>query len=386
MSFTAMSTINNLEVKSLVNGKTFNDVVKECDQFGIDVRTKNDNSNISDLFLLVSKDDDTPLKMQCNGIILQKETNNVVCACQNKFVSVSKEEMRKTLVQNGEGDIPFLRVEYCEDGTVMRLYNYKNTWYTATTKCIDARESYWSSNKTFDEMFWETFDKSYLDHLDKNSTYVFVLLHSENRIVVKHARNSFVYISRINNETMEEDYRNVFRFAWRPRMIPYFDLDDINRFYWPQKRGVLIKVLQQKQTVEDVQGLSQWKMYKVDFDQYIHIKDVRGNVPNIYVRYLELLGNEDMQRDLEKYYYEYRNSFDQIRKDIYTLVKTIHKLYVDSHIKRTTQITEEHIFWRTLRQLHAQYKATNKPICYEDVHSKLKSLDRCVLKKFLGWV
>lgn len=377
-----MSIINNLEIEKIVNEKPFDVIREECSQQDINVRTK--DGELSDLYLLVSNEDVVhhgvdALKLQCNGIILEKETNKVVCACQNKFVSVIKEEMKSILVENEKSVVCHndrgVRVEYCEDGTVMRLYNYKNNWYTATTKCMDARDSYWSSEKTFDDMFWETFDRSCIDKIDKNYTYVFILLHSENRIVVKHNKNNLVYISRINNDNMEEDYRNVFPFAWRPRVIQHFSLDDMDSYYWPQKRGVIIKIREN----------TNWTMYKIDFDTYSHIKEVRGNIPNIRMRYLELLGEESLQKDLEKYYSEHRMLFGDIRKELFKLVKTIHLLYVDSHIKRTTQVTEEHIFFRTLRQLHAQYKTTNKPICYEDVQAKLKSLDKNVLKKFLGW-
>lgn len=379
MSNATMSIINNSEVQSLVNEKQFDVIQKDCSEQNINIRTKAEGE-MSDLYLLVSNEDENgELNVQCNGLILEKETNKVVCACQNKFISVTNEEMKAKLVEKGKDLVlhkdPDFRVEYCEDGTVMRLYNYKNNWYTATTKCMDARDSYWSSNKTFDDMFWETFEKDCLDQLDKKYTYIFILLHSENRIVVKHKKNNLVFISRINNETMEEDYKNIFPSVWRPRVIPYFNLHDINSYHWPQKRGIVVKVRDQ----------SHWTMYKIDFDRYSHIKAVRGNVPDIRIRYLEVLGDETIQKDLEKYFSEHRRLFEEVRKQIFKLVKTIHQLYVDSHIKRTTQVTEEHLFYRTLRQLHAQYKTTNKPICYEDVQVKLGTLDKNVLKKFLNW-
>lgn len=411
-----MSIIENAELNSFVKNKTFEELKEDCVANKIVIKTKegelsnlylmvngyetakaneadtitkdnendnenNDNENVkeNDDNKMDNKNDDVneQIKLQCNGIIMEKNTNKVVCACQNRFIDKSVEEMRNIL---GNEKVlhnnPRFRVEYCEDGTVMRLYHYNNKWYTATTKCMDARDSFWSSSKTFDEMFWETFDREYLTTLDTNHTYVFILLHSENRIVVRHNKNSLVYVSRIHNETMEEDFRNIFPFAWRPRVIPYFNLDDIENYYWPQKRGVIIKVRDPD---------SHWTMYKVDFEKYKRMKDVRGNVPNIKVRYLELLSDAGMQKDLERYFSEHKKTFDDIRKEIFGLVKTIHKLYVDSHIKHTTKVTEEHVYYRTLRQLHAQYKTTNKPICYEDVQAKLGSLDKNVLKRFLGW-
>ena len=70
-------------------------------------------------------------------------------------------------------------VEYCEDGTIIRLYNYNDNWYTSTTKTINASVSYWSSSKSFHELFSELFDEKYLEILDKNSTYFFILLEVE---------------------------------------------------------------------------------------------------------------------------------------------------------------------------------------------------------------
>ncbi len=317
--------------------------------------------------------------IQCNGIILEKGTNKVVCACQNKFINTTKEEMKKHLLKIGKNVVMHkdadIRVEYCEDGTVMRLYNYKGNWYTATTKCINAKNSYWSSEKTFDDMFWELFDNEYLKQLDTNYTYVFILLHSDNRIVVKHNKSNLVYISRISNENFQEDYKNMFPFTWRPRSIPYFNLEDISNYFWPQKRGILIKIHEN----------NTWTTYKIDFEKYLHIKEIRGNLPNIKTRYLQLLKDNEKQKELEKYYYEHKKMFEGVRKEIFNLVKSIHKLYVNSHIKHTTKVTEEHMLYRTLRQLHAQYKKTNKPISYEDVYEKLRNLDTNLVKKFLEW-
>ena len=109
-----------------------------------------------------------------------------------------------------DGFIPIVQRREGKQRTIIRLYNYNNKWSTATTRCMDAKDSFWSSNKTFDAMFWEIFDEKLIAELNTNFTYLFVLLHEENRIVVRHKLNTLVYVSKIDNTTLIEDYNNIF--------------------------------------------------------------------------------------------------------------------------------------------------------------------------------
>ena len=114
------------------------------------------------------------------------------------------------------------------------------------------------------DLFFDVFDKNLLSTLDKHYTYVFVLLHKENRIVIRHKINMLVYISRINNETYMEDYTQQFNNVYgirRPKKIN--TNTNINDFH-PFKRGILIKTLN-KET-------NQLVSYKIDYDNYKNIK------------------------------------------------------------------------------------------------------------------
>jgi len=307
-----------------------------------------------------------------NGVILEKETNKVVCACQNKIIESNFDDI-KCLVDGKQ-----FTVEYCEDGTVVRLYNYNGHWYTATNKCINGKDSYWSSYKTFDEMFWEIFNPNYLDTLDPTKTYIFILLHKDNRIVVKHKYNSLVYVCNINNNTLVEDYANAFKndnSILRPKHLECDNVRDIesllkqvNKF----KRGLMVRV-------DD-------KLYKLDYKDYLQVKNVRGNVPQIRMRYLELLKDPETLRQLEACYEEYFFTFAVIRESLHRLAKSIYRTYIDSHVKHVIQVKEDHPYHRTLRQLHAQYKTSQKPITFDDVFSKIQSLDKNVIKTLLKWV
>ena len=318
-------------------------------------------------------------KNQCNGLIFERSTNEIVCICQPKITELECHTDAINLVkQNYNSNI---RLEYCEDGTIIRLYNYNNTWYTATTKCIDANNSFWSSKKNFDTMFWEIFDSTLLPTLDKNFTYFFVLLHKENRIVVKHNVNMLVYISRIDNKSSKEDYGNVFLNVYGIKRIKYINVNEFlntsEDYYNKFKRGIIIKI--QDATT------GYWDVYKYDFKMYTLIKSIRGNIPEIRMRYLELLKKPETLDLLEKFYSEHYFMFTFIKASLLKLVKTVYQMYVESHIKHTIEVKEDNLYYRTLRQLHAQYKTTNRSISFVDVQTKIYSLDKKIIKKFLEW-
>jgi hypothetical protein len=303
-----------------------------------------------------------------------------VCSNEDKIIDLTHDEA-KALVCSDSAKI--FRTEYCEDGTVIRLYFFNNKWNTATTKCLDARNSYWSSHKTFDELFWEVFDPMYLGTLDTKCTYVFILLHAENRIVARHKDNCLTFISCINNETGKVNYSNVFRDSptiKRPQQIKDSPQQIVNNFaedFHAQKRGVLVKVASDSNST---------KTYKLDFEEYAIVKKIRGNVPQLRMRYLELLNDAESSKKLRYYFNESKFVFDFVEHSLQNLVKEIHQLYMDSHVKHTITIDETHPYHRTLRQLHAQYKNTNQPITKTAVREKLNSLDKYALKTLLGWV
>lgn len=394
-----MAQINSSKLTTFISTNNIENLIKNADSFdkikeiatesGIQVRESNEDE-LKNLYLLVANRESSelsPLQLECNGLILEKDTNKIVCMSQNKFIHINNDGSQINQVEDLKSAYSRFRMEYCEDGTVIRLYNYNDTWYTATTRCIDARKSYWSSEKTFNDMFWEIFNASNytIDNLDKNHTYLFILIHKENRIVVNHKYNNLIYIGRINNESKQEDFTNYFynedprRCIRRTKNIDVssvinYPLDD---YYLPDKRGVIIKFL-------DTSNNS-WKLYQYDFNHYTQIKEVRGNVPLIRMRYLELLDQPDKLQILETNYPEYKMTFSMIKHCMNKLYKEVHNLYYQSHIKHNITVEESHKLYRTLKQLHGQYKKQGTIITLEEVTKKVNSLDKNVIKTLIGW-
>lgn len=371
-----MYFIEKSELLKTISNKSYEEIQEICKEKKIYIKK---GISTPELFIMANfKSIPETLHSQTNGIILEENTNRVVAMSQNNFIDLQSQNDIINTISNVEQSN--LRIEYCEDGTIMRLYHYNGNWMTATTKCIDARESYWMSDKSFDAMFWNIFDKSLLDNLDTECTYVFVLLHKDNRIVVKHKTNRLIYISEIHNDTKQENYINKFPSVFgikRPKVV------DINKMMSSfdsiidnSKRGMLIKI----KTPET--GI--WSIYKYDFENFKNMQLVRGNTPDIRMRYLELLKDQDKLIEFEKNYKEHQIMFQFMKISIINVVNEIYNLYVMSHIKHAVSVTEEHIYYRTLRQLHAQYKLTNKPITINDVYVKFYSLNKLTMKNLLN--
>lgn len=406
MSSTKISINNIASIISQNSHLNYDNLKSIFEEFGIEVRevrkqkisNENGENELSDLYLLVSKEQVTPLQMECNGLILEKETNKVVCMCLNKFNKITNINAINQIetIENLKVQYPKLRMEYCEDGTVIRLYN-RNTgfgwndrlnWFTATTKCIDARKSYWSSEKTFDDMFWEIFDKSRYNiaDLNVNCTYSFILLHRENRIVVNHRYNNLIYINSVHNETHEETFTNYFfnkdpkRCIRRTKQIDiisgiHYPLDD---YYLPNKRGIILKFFDEIN--------NKWSLWQYDFQQYGSVKEIRGNVPSIRMRYLELLNEPEKLAILEKEYPENQMLFAMIKHCMNNLYKRVHKLYFESHVKHSLTVTDTDPLFRTLKQLHAGYKKKNIIVTFDAVIEKVNSLNPNIISKLVGWV
>lgn len=327
------------------------------------------------LYLLTK--DNSPL----NGVILEKETNKIVCSPTSTFDDLEN-------LQDSKFNVNECTFEYCEDGTIIRLYNYNGEWFTATTKCIDAKYSYWATPKTFDELFWQTVgNSSFTNRLDPTLTYLFILLHPDNRIVIPHNTVSVVFLgayhktgsvaSGTNANGTVEVFSGVYNVVPTLKVpihkdteeVTYTDL--IRHYSRDYKRGIII--------TNNVTG----KKYKIDFPFYTELADIRGNTPFIGTRYLELLTQPEKLEKLQIYWPEDSSIFLGIWNALTLLTKNIHYVYYQTHIKRYYKIDEKHHYFRTIRQLHAQYKTTQKPITPHDVWNKIISIPTSVLNKMI---
>ena len=137
------------------------------------------------------------LQYECNGMILEKDTNRIVCNSYNKFCKYNDDVLPKF-----KSNFDDIVVEHCVEGTLLRVYYYGGSFRVATKKCISARNSKWKSEKNYEEMFREAVQNTHFSkfQFEKNKTYFFLLKHPENVTVFNYQYPDLVLLETFRIE------------------------------------------------------------------------------------------------------------------------------------------------------------------------------------------
>jgi len=323
-----MNLLNNLDNLSELNIKTITD------------------KNLSNLYLLKydreKSDFNNDSVLEARGIILEKNTNKVVCYSLNKM--------------NTNFDEKNVKWENCKiyeviDGTQIRLYYYNDEWNVTTARCIDAKKSSWNYMKNFYELYKDVeLDTS---ELNKDYTYTFILRHIENRIVSNITKNELIHIHTRNNKTYEE-------------INEVINCKNQNELYFENFEDFKKEL---KNSTFDTRGYVihyENKKYLFETDEYKYVKELKGNHRNITYQYIDLLKKEKYEEFLE-YYPEKKLLFTNVENELKELSNQIHSLYIKKNIKK--EITFNDIpkeFRKLMYNLHNIY-ITERTIITRDI-------------------
>jgi len=149
----------------------------------------------------IDSDFNEPLVRECRGIILEKDTWNVVAYPFNKFFNFGEEYADNI-------DWESAHVLEKVDGSLIKVYFHNGDWCVGTNNTIDANDAELSAPpyETFMELFDVAADVCGLDYdsLDPHYTYIFELRSPYNRVVVPYEDIRIVHIGTRNNITCEE--------------------------------------------------------------------------------------------------------------------------------------------------------------------------------------
>ena len=298
---------------------------------------------VSNLYLLINTENSdltNDVVRECNGIILDKNTNKIVAYGIDTLVEYEKENIESENFKFYEG----------YDGPLIKVYYYNAQWNISTTKCINGFKSRWVSNRSFGELFLDSGID--LETLDKNVCYSYVLEHPENRCV-KPVYIPVVHLIASRDMTSFEltRYGKCIEIAHESDVLEYFKK-------LPYYQGVIIA----HDYKNDI-------TYKIFSQNYNDVKEVRGNIPDIRKRYLELMNTEKLN-SLVSYYPEYQAIYMQIEQDLLYMAKQIQNIYYKKYVKKE-DIKYNHKYEKTLKQLHAQYLKTKKINNVRSVHQRL---------------
>jgi hypothetical protein len=276
---------------------------------------------------------------QCRSIVINSK-NQVVSFSPPK--SIPSDEFITKYSSKTEDVVAMEFVE----GTMINLFwdPVIEGWEISTRNTVGATSSFYknTNSKTFRDMFFEAARENnlFIDKLNKDNCYSFVLQHPQNRIVVPF-RMSYLYLvacySIINDDIGDViikphsiiDMMN-YDWSWTSLRFPLiYRFNDYNE---------LIQKYASMNTRYDILGVVLYNLRtgeraKIRNPVYEQVRALKGNQPKLQYQYL-CLRKEGKVKDFLKYYNENKKEFSQFREQLHSFTNTLYSNYVSCYIKK----------------------------------------------------
>ena len=304
---------------------------------------------------------DSELLPYCRGTILDLETLEPV---SYTF------KMRKEY-EVFHREIPFNKVNIYKyyDGTMVNLYfnNHTDEWSYATKGRLDANNSKWFSDKSFQDLFLEVSAIDY-SKLNKTYCYSFVLQHKENKIVSNIFENRviLVLVRDLTNLQLvvpnKEIGTNIILAETLGHFNSYQELETYVSNLDFNEAGVIL-------TVTDKDSEIRSRLMSPD---YMIASQLRGNSPSKEKLVIEL-----NQTQLENYLYYYPEDTKLVNNlEIVTrrLVSSIFYLYQQVKVKKIYTDIPSHLrkIIYMIHQLYEQRLTKSTPNLAKISHQVVK--------------
>lgn len=162
------------------------------------------------------------LVRESRGIILEDKTFKVLAYPFDKFFNYG---------ENLAVNIDWNSAKVLEkiDGSLIKIWNYKNKWMVSTMQTIDAKDASLPINPHFSnyyDLFMSVARKKIdFSRLNKNYTYIFELISPYNRVVVDYPSPDIYHIGTRNNKTLKEIEVDIG--VKKPRQYSFESLKDV---------------------------------------------------------------------------------------------------------------------------------------------------------------
>ena len=206
------------------------------------------------------------------------------------------------------------------DGSMMCLYKYKDTWNVQTSGNPDAAGIVFGNEFTFNELFWQVWDKleySLPHNIHENLNFIFELETPYNKVVVDHKKNQLVLIGIRDKITGEEfDIRTFTDFNYKK--CPTYSLNNIED---------ILKCAKELNPLENEGYVivdQQFNRIKVKSPAYValhHMKDRMTPRKMIAI----CLSNES--EEVLSYFPEYKEIYDKVQNKLNLFKNNINQKY-----------------------------------------------------------
>lgn len=324
-------------IKKLVAGKAFNELTfLTKEPYFLEIK-ENDNKY---MLLFTEKSDlSLPEVRQSTGIIFEKETNNLLHFSFEKCYEGLNTTKKGIDVFNKQGDayndIKNYTMNLYFVGSMIKLY-FDNGWKIASSKNLDASKSFWGNKKSFLDLFIDAIELSdnveyfdFIEKLDPNYCYTYIIQHPENSSLIKVKTPVAFILNKVNLATLKEEIPDKLNFQVDKKF------NEINKNL--TDNYILYNFNDNGEIISRVKMLS---------NEYLNLKELYGNYPDIGLRYIENYYNETMKEKLVQNFPQYNHKFKKIDVLYNKAIKCIQMSYNNIYINETrtfAQIPKSHI-------------------------------------------
>lgn len=351
---------------------------KTVESLGGKVRlTDQDKEAELDLFCYVKcGSGDSELLKQCRGVVFHGD--EVVMKAFPYTVEYNHTEEDEIKEALGGSSLKGLKIFESHEGALIRMFNFKDRWYTATHRKLSAFRSKWASRESFGSTFKKALEEeikrndelraaipqegeSILERfqsvLDPTRQYMFLVRNTaENRIVCDPPElpTMFHVGTFINGELdVEDDSIPV----TKPRKLR----EDLGLTSVAELSLYVAGMDPTK-----LQGLIVFgddnKQFKILNKTYQKLFRVRGNEPSLRFRYLQIRMDAESSDLLYRLYPDMAKEFEECENILYAVAKMIYDSYVQRYIKKKfiTVPKEEFAVMKACHQWHEKDRANHR--------------------------
>ena len=312
-----------------------------------------------------TKDSDNLLK-QVRGIVFDANNNLIMRGFPYTQEFIASDNLSTELNVNLKDFRTFASFE----GTIIRVFFY-NKWYVSTHKKLNAMNSYWAGDESFEEIFRRGVEnvinttefktdfvdyESFFNTLDKSKQYMFLVTPTADTRIVSIGRGPTVFhVGTFVNNVFTMDESIGFP---RPSELFFNCIDELSKYVSGQNplylQGVIL--------------MGQSGFYKVVNNAYAVLAEIRGNQPSLAMRYIEL--KRDKDPNLAYFcnmYADKTDLFKNIELRLFEIARNVHNVYMQRFIhKKFAVVTPER--YSILKKCHNFYKTHRQPITFEIVY------------------
>jgi hypothetical protein len=303
---------------------------------------------------------DSPYDLKdCRGLIYSGE--NLIFKSLGftpEYTETNQDVLCKTPIEN-------YQFFPAEEGTLIRVF-FNSKWYFSTHRKLDAYKSRWGAAKSFGEIFedsiksskWENLENLTND-LDKKYMYLFFIRNTiENKIVSNPPKHNKVYfVGSMSTETGKFSFKSPNSFDFPSQTPVYFEKwSDVFNYVKNvdplEKQGIL--------AFKEENGVT--KQIKIVNSKYQLYSQVRGNEPNVNIRYLQVRSHPIYSKLIYELYPENINTFVNFEYIIVKIAKNIHNSYISRFVNKNYVVVsqEEYRIIRDCHGWHISDRAKNK--------------------------